>query len=136
MYSFNKASRSRLDTCDDALQRLFNHVVERYDCTILPDGGHRTPERQAELYASGASKNKVSKHNAWPSQAVDVSPYPIPTDWGETNCLVKAQFYHFAGYVKRVAEELGIEVRWGGDWDSDREFTDQKFNDLVHWELV
>lgn len=136
MYSFGEASRSRLDTCDDALQRLFNHVVERYDCTVLPDGGHRTPERQAELFAEGKSKVQVSKHNAYPSQAVDVSPWPIPEDWGETHCLVKAQFYHFAGYVKRVAEELGIEVRWGGDWDSDTIFIDQKFNDLVHWELV
>lgn len=136
MYNFGERSNSILETCEDDLQRLFREVVQRYDCTVLPDGGHRSPEKQAELFASGASRVQHSKHNAYPSQAVDVSPYPIPEDWGETNPYVKAQFYHFAGYVLRVAHEMGIEVRWGGDWDSDLEFHDQKFNDLVHWELV
>jgi len=134
-YNFGKASRERLDTCHANLQYLFNHVVENYDCTVLPHGGHRTKEEQAILVEHGQSETIHSKHCDWPSNAVDVSPWPIPEDWGETNCLIKAQFYFFAGYVKRVAEELGIKVRWGGDWDSDTIFIDQKFNDLVHWEL-
>ena len=41
----------------------------------------------------------------------------------------------FAGYVQGVAEQLGIKIRWGGDWDSDFDFKDQTFNDLVHFEL-
>lgn len=135
-YKFGKASQSRLDTCHSNLQQLFTHVVRNYDCTVLPHGGHRTLEEHKALLAKGASRTIHSKHLDWPSKAIDVSPYPIPEDWGETNCQVKAQFYHFAGYVKRVAEELGIKVRWGGDWDSDRIFTDQRFNDLVHWELI
>jgi peptidoglycan L-alanyl-D-glutamate endopeptidase CwlK len=27
-------------------------------------------------------------------------------------------------------------VRFGGDWDGDKDITDQKFNDLVHFELI
>jgi hypothetical protein len=30
---------------------------------------------------------------------------------------------------------MGIGLRWGGDWDSDKDFSDQNFDDLVHWEL-
>ncbi len=31
------------------------------------------------------------------------------------------RFYFFAGIVKGIAWELGIGVRWGGDWDSDND---------------
>ncbi len=34
-----------------------------------------------------------------------------------------------------AAHDLGIELRWGGDWDRDAEFDDQTFNDLPHFEL-
>lgn len=33
--------------------------------------------------------------------------------------------------------KLGIDIRWGGNWDMDGEpVTDQNFQDLVHFELV
>jgi len=28
------------------------------------------------------------------------------------------------------------KLRWGGDWDSDKVFDDQNFDDLPHFELV
>ena len=34
------------------------------------------------------------------------------------------------------AVELGIRLRWGGDWDGDNELRDQTFNDLVHFEVI
>ena len=37
-------------------------------------------------------------------------------------------------HLLRVAAGLDIEIRWGGDWDGDNEFTDQSFDDLVHFE--
>ena len=30
----------------------------------------------------------------------------------------------------------GVEIRWGGDWDSDTQVKDNKFDDLVHFELI
>jgi len=44
-------------------------------------------------------------------------------------------FYHFAGFVLGIAAVMGIELRWGGDWDMDDDLHDQTFNDLVHFEL-
>ena len=63
-----------------------------------------------------------------PSMAVDVAPCPI--DWEDTK-----RFYHFGGYVKAWAHALDIKIIWGGDWDSDNDFRDQRFHDLVHFEL-
>ena len=40
--------------------------------------------------------------------------------------------FHFVLFVYK---KMKINVRWGGDWDSDLDFNDQKFLDLVHFEL-
>lgn len=36
-------------------------------------------------------------------------------------------YRELAKYIKRAAEELGIEVEWGGDW--------KRFPDGPHWQL-
>ena len=111
------------------LQKLFKKVVETYDCAVIE--GYRGQEEQDSAYHSGKSKLKYpkSKHNTQPSLAVDVVPYPV--DWEDTK-----QFYHFAGFVQGIAEEMGISLRWGGDWNSNRLFEDQSFHDLPHYELM
>jgi len=127
MPSFSVKSKKKLATCDSRLQEIFLKVVENYDCTILE--GHRSIERQAELYKSGRSKVKLGKHNADPSLAVDVAPYPI--DWED-----RERFLSFGSFVKGLAHGKGIRIRWGADWDSDWDFKDQSFDDLVHFELI
>lgn len=129
MPAFGTRSKRQLRSCHPRLQELFNTVVEQYDCTVLE--GHRGEAAQNAAFASGNSKLKWpnGKHNAYPSRACDVSPYPI--DWENTK-----RFYHFAGFVQGVATGMGIQIRWGGDWDGDNDLDDQKFNDLVHFELV
>ena len=63
MPKFSNRSAERLATCHADLQRLFNEVIKKYDCTILE--GHRSNERQEELYRQGKSKLRAgfSKHN-------------------------------------------------------------------------
>jgi len=139
MSNFSKTSKDRLDTCVPELQDLFNTVIKYYDCTILQ--GHRSKIDQQYAYSTKRSKVQWpnSKHNSYLSEAVDVSPYPI--NWGNTGTKKErqkaiARFYHFAGYVKCTAVQLGIKVRWGGDWDGDGDFSDQSFDDLPHWEIL
>lgn len=150
MASFGSASRGRLNTCDEALQVLFNDVVMKYDCSIIE--GHRIKEKQNEYFDKGVSKVRYpyGKHNSFPSQAADVGPYlpnrgipwpQTPTDWNDRNQrndYIKdmMQFAHFAGYVEGKADAMGIELRWGGDWDRDNDLRDNHFDDLVHFELV
>lgn len=128
-YNYSIASQGRLNTCHADLQKVFNEVIRYYDCTILE--GYRSNETQDELFRKGLSKLKggQSKHNKSPSLAVDAAPYPI--NWQDYD-----RFYYFGGFVKGVAELMGVKIRWGGDWDSDNDFKDQTFNDLVHFELI
>jgi hypothetical protein len=129
MPTFGSRSTRNLASADSRLQELFNEVVKRWDCSVLC--GERDRASQDGFFYSGKSKVRYpnSKHNSSPSQAVDVAPYPI--DWNDLG-----RFYMFAGYVMRVAQELGIPVRYGGDWDGDKRTSDQTFNDLPHWELI
>lgn len=115
------------------LQTVFRKVLEIQDCTIIE--GHRGKEKQNQYYALGRSKLQWPKgeHNLLPSKALDASPSPI--DFSNKQKAL-ARFYYFAGIVKAVAFELGIKIRWGGDWDSDGDFQDQSFDDLVHFELA
>lgn len=103
--------------------------------------GHRGEQKQTEAFENGRSQLPWPKgrHNHVPSLAVDVSPYPVCWDSAQKNI---ARFYFFAGYVLATVEKLKAEgkmtksIRWGGDWDCDKDFSDQKFDDLVHFELI
>jgi peptidoglycan L-alanyl-D-glutamate endopeptidase CwlK len=129
MPKFSEKSEGKLRGCHPDLQRLFNEVVKYFDCKI--DCGYRGEEEQNEAFRTNHSTKKYpdSKHNSVPSIAVDVVPYPV--DWENLK-----RFYFFGGYVKRTADIMGINVRWGGDWDSDTVLNDQSFNDLPHWEIL
>ena len=126
MPSFSAKSRAHLDTCHADLILVFDRVIQLWDCTVIE--GYRTQERQNELLRTGATRAQISRHSSQPSRAVDVAPCPI--DWSDTS-----RFYYFAGFVKGVSAQMGIPIRWGGDWDNDRLIKDQTFNDLVHFEL-
>lgn len=129
MPSFGAKSLAKLDTCDHRLQEVCSLVISNYDFTILE--GHRSNERQDELFRQGKSKLRAgeSKHNASPSLAVDVAPWPI--DWENHK-----RFYLLAGFFFQAAAELDIQLRWGGDWDGDWVHTDQSFHDLPHLEVL
>jgi len=134
MPSFSQRSLQRLSTCHVELRALFDAVVADFDCTILE--GFRGPEAQEQVFRTGRSKAQwpESKHNQTPARAVDVLPFPVRWPKGQGSDLNR--IYFFAGYVKSTAEALGINVRWGGDWDGDTEIDDQTFDDLAHWELL
>jgi len=124
MYRFGKRSKARLKGVKPELVNVLNELVKIMDVTIIE--GLRTKERQIELVASGASKTKYSKHLE--GKAVDLAPYPI--DWEDRD-----RFHYMGGMIRGIAKQLNVNVRWGGDWDSDGETKDNGFDDLVHVEL-
>ena len=125
MAKFSKTSLARLEGVDYRLQDLAHRVVmSHHDCTVLY--GRRTEAEQAKLVQEGLSRTMNSRHLT--GHAIDLAPYPI--DWNN-----KKRFYYFGGIVVAVAKELNIPLRWGGDWDSDDDLDDQKFMDLVHFEI-
>lgn len=129
MPSFSKTSLDRLGTCDNRLQLVLTTVIKHFDCKVIE--GHRGKDLQTEFFETGRSQVEFpdSKHNTSPSRAVDVAPWPI--DWNDRD-----RFHYFAGVVIATGRSLGVELRWGGDWDRDTEVRDNGFDDLVHFELV
>lgn len=124
MYKFGKRSRERLKGVDARLVNVLNELIKMMDVTVIE--GLRSAERQKELLAKGATKVKYSKHME--GKAVDIAPYPI--DWENRD-----GFYYMGGMVRGIAKQLNIDIRFGGDWDSDGDTKDNNFDDLVHIEL-
>ena len=129
MPRYSSTSKLRLSTCHRDIQAVFNEVIKHTDCTILE--GHRGEEEQNHAFDEGRSQIlwPYGSHNSVPSEAVDAVPYPI--DWKD-----RERFTLFAGFVLGVAAQMGIELRWGGDWDRDWKVKDNRFDDLPHFQLV
>jgi peptidoglycan L-alanyl-D-glutamate endopeptidase CwlK len=84
----------------------------------------RTPERQKQLVASGASQTMKSRHLPsadGKSRAMDLAPMiggQVSWDW--------PLYHRLAKIVKQAAKDVGVPIEWGGDW---------KFKDGPHWQL-
>ena len=128
MPKFSERSTDKLLSCEADLIRLFNEVVKHHDCTVTC--GFRSQLEQAEAYRNGTSQLRFpdSKHNTYPSSAVDVVPYPI--DWNDLD-----RFLVFIGFVRGVASQMGIDIVSGVDWDSDYQMRDTNFMDYPHYQL-
>ena len=130
MPRFGKKSKQRLEGVHPDLRKVLDEVVKYFDITIIE--GKRSQERQNKLVAEGKSKTKFGKHVQ--GKAVDISPYPI--DWD-----ARDDFHYLGGFVLATATSMGINVRWGGDWNASslykgkRTTKDNNFDDLVHFEL-
>ena len=125
MPKFSKASLSKLESCHQDIQSVMKESIKHMDFVVL--SGYRTPNEQFELYKKGRKfeagkwvkvgttvtnidgKTKLSNHNYYPSQAIDIAPYPI--DWNDTD-----RFEALAVVVKKAAKDVGVEIEWGGDW--------------------
>ena len=124
MPKFGKRSKERLRGIDARLVSVLNELVKIMDVTIIE--GLRSEQRQEKLLKEGSTKTKFSKHIT--GKAVDLAPYPI--DWEDRD-----RFHYMGGMIRGIAKQLNINVRWGGDWDSDGETKDNRFDDLVHVEI-
>lgn len=124
-------SKDRLATIHPDLRKVVERAFETmpFDVTVLE--GVRSIEQQKANVAKGVSQTMKSKHLKQPdgwSHAVDLAPYPI--DW-----KAKERFNEQALHVMAAAKELGIKVRWGGDWNRNGDWKDEKFYDGPHFEL-
>ena len=134
MTDFRWGARSRacLDTVDERLASICNQALELSPFDLAVTCGHRGEAEQNRLADEGKSRVRYphGRHNASPSLAVDIHPYPI--DYKDT-----ARYCYLAGMMRAAADDHGIDLRWGGNWDRDAVLlTDQRFDDLCHFELV
>lgn len=99
-------------------------VVERADALGVLDfavtEGLRSPHRQAELVAHGASTTMKSRHLT--GHAVDLAVVVeghVRWDW--------PLYSKLAALVKAAADEEKVRIEWGGDWAT--------FKDGPHFQL-
>ena len=120
MAKFGKRSLSNLETCHPSIQKVLSEAIKYFDFSVLC--GYRNQEDQDKAYSDGFSKVKFpnGKHNTNPSLAVDIAPYPI--NWDDIS-----RFHFMAGVILTVANQLNIELEWGGNWKS--------FKDYPHFQL-
>jgi len=133
VYKFSDRSRANLDQCHPSLQVLFEEVIKHYDCTILC--GYRGMAEQNNAYHEGRSQllYPKSKHNSNPSMAVDVCTWYEDKPHIRWNDNKTASY--LAGYIKATADQLGIKIRLGADFNMNNDLTDNWF-DVYHIELI
>lgn len=130
---FGSRSLHNLRTCHPDLVRVLKLALSWGVIDFAVVEGHRGEARQNAAFEAGNSKLRWpdGKHNDFPSRAADLAPWiggAIP--WND-----RRYWDVLAGAVLAAAAQLGVELRWGGDWDGDTDLSDQKFNDLGHFEL-
>jgi peptidoglycan L-alanyl-D-glutamate endopeptidase CwlK len=155
MPKFGNSSKRRRETLHPKLRKLVDELIKHRDFTIVD--GWRGMKRQNELESEGKStvcwpdskhNTMVDDHgrfielipgaapivgqNAHPCAiAVDIAPYiGGRIRWEEKQVIL------LVGYALRLADELGIKVRWGLDWDGDRDIMETNFRDAYHIELL
>jgi len=116
-YKLGTRSLQNLSGVHPDLVAVVNRAVEitKQDFTVIE--GVRDINRQRQLVKSGASTTMNSRHLT--GHAVDIAPWPISWEWED--------FYPIEEAMKLAADELGIDLEWGGDWKS--------FKDGPHWQL-
>lgn len=132
MPSYSHISAQRLATAHPKLQLVFKEAIKVRDISILC--GFRSKEEQDVAFKTGNSKTPwpQSKHNVFPSLAVDAIPYPFDNKyWKDREFWIS-----WSSWVRGFAAGKGVILRSGYDWDSDFDFRDQTFYDGPHFELV
>jgi peptidoglycan L-alanyl-D-glutamate endopeptidase CwlK len=138
-YSLGPKSLAKLDGVHPDLVRVVKRAIAitRQDFVVLE--GIRTPARQAELYAQGRTKpgpkvtwtmtsNHFRKADGY-GHAVDLCPFPV--DWN-----TPSKFDAIADAMEAAADELGVAIRWGANWDGDGKRREAKETDSPHFELA
>lgn len=120
-YSLSQKSLDKMKGVDERLVRVVKRAIEITPVDFTVTEGLRTPERQRELVNKGFSQTLKSKHLT--GHAVDLAALVDGKISWE-----KAPYHQISDAMKQAAKELGINIRWGGDFKS--------FFDGPHHELI
>ena len=116
-YKLGTRSLQNLSGVHPDLVAVVKRAIEITDQDFTVIEGMRDISRQRQLVKSGASTTMNSRHLT--GHAVDIAPWPISWEWED--------FYPIEEAMKLAADELEIDLEWGGDWKS--------FKDGPHWQL-
>lgn len=128
MYQFGKKSLEKLNNpkLHPKIKQLMLYAIKTSPLDFTITETVRTIEQQKINVAKGVSKTMRSRHipttnKSGLCEAIDIAPYPI--NWGDIKSFIK-----LSEHIKKCAKELKINIRYGGDWTS--------FKDYPHYELA
>ena len=117
-FTFSQRSLKAMEGIHPDLRKVCDLAIELTSVDFVITEGKRSYARQQEMVATGKSQTMNSRHLV--GCAVDYVDYP-----GFTYDLGKAK--QIADAFKSAAAQLGILIKWGGDW--------KNFVDSDHIEL-
>lgn len=120
MFQLSKRSLSKLSGVHPDLIKVVKRAIELTEVDFGVIEGVRTLDRQQMLYDSGASRTMKSKHLT--GHAVDVMAYE-----GGVGSWSWGLYLKINEAFQKAADELDIEITWGGSWES--------FRDGPHFQL-
>lgn len=125
---------------DEDIKRVFDLVIsdwpfKHWTFQIWRDGAYRTMERQKELYYGSPKRSWTLKSKHLEGKAIDITLIDKATGkaiWGH------GPYIQVSGWIKGAAEQLGVPLRWGGNWDRDGIILEKDNDevDLVHFEKL
>lgn len=120
-YVLSQKSLDKLKGVDESLVNVVKRAIELTSVDFKVLEGIRTLERQKELFGTGVTQTMKSKHLI--GHAVDLGALKDGTiSWD------KPLYVEISKAMKQAAQELQVNIRWGGDFKS--------FFDGPHYELV
>lgn len=127
MPSFSARSLKARAELHPKLQAVADEAIKSVDFILLD--AQRGRAEQEKAFKAGNSKAHFgqSAHNYVPAVAFDLAPNPV--DWDA------AKFRVIAKVILAAAKTLNVPLRWGGDWDMDGDWKDERFLDWGHFEL-
>ena len=136
-FKLGTTSMLRLKEVKPILRKVVERAIQISTVDFLVSEGKRTLKRQTELYAQGRTSpgKKVtwtmnSKHLT--GDAVDLVPFVDgKADWNDLK-----KFDEVYKAMMAAAEELGVKLRYGGDWDGDGILREKGETDSPHFELA
>ena len=129
MFKYGTTSENRIQGLDPGLVSVLRLVIQRSKVDVMVAEGLRSKKRQANLLAQGKTWTLNSRHLT--GHAVDIAPLingKVP--WNDPKPWVE-----LSKVVFECADELGVILQWGGDWDLDGEWRDESKFDGPHYQI-
>jgi peptidoglycan LD-endopeptidase CwlK len=123
---FGKQSKINLEKLHPDLKKILVLAIKEIDFKVLDATRGRAAQTKAFKQGNSNARFGDSAHNYVPAIAVDL--FPAPYDWDDRDAFIK-----LSKVILRIAKELKIPLRWGGDWNMDGNLSDGW--DMPHYEL-
>lgn len=120
MFRFGETSQKRMRGLHPDLLQVVHRALQLTSVDFMVVEGLRSLPRQRKLVAEGKSRTLNSRHLT--GHAIDLCAWlDGELKWG------RPYSSDVADAMKRAADELNVELDWGGDW--------QSFQDTPHFQL-